>query len=105
MKTLRFIGSTREDLADFPKDARCQAGYQLWRVQVGMEPEDWKPMADLGDGVREIRIHVEGEWRVVYVAHLADAVYVLHCFSKKTAKTPVQVLELIRKRYRQIGDK
>ena len=53
----------------------------------------------------EIRIHVLGEWRVVYVAKFSDAVYVLHAFQKKTQKTRQEDLELARKRYRAIGGK
>ena len=59
-------------------------------------------MPDVGSGVREIRIHVLGEWRVLYVARSADAVYVLHAFRKKTEKTRREDIELARHRYRQI---
>ncbi len=62
-------------------------------------------MTEVGAGVREIRIHVLGEWRVLYVAKLAEAVYVLHAFQKKTQKTRKEDIELARKRYRQIGDR
>ena len=60
-------------------------------------------MNEVGAGVREIRVHVLGEWRVLYVAKLAHAVYVLHAFQKKTRKTRTEDLELARKRYRRIG--
>ena len=67
------------------RDARREAGYQLDRVQNGLEPEDFKPMSDIGSGVQEIRIKDEaGIFRVLYVAKFEDAVYVLHCFQKKT---------------------
>jgi phage-related protein len=58
MKNLRFIGSSLDDMRDFPADARRQAGFELDAVQRGLEPSDWKPMASIGTGVREIRIHV-----------------------------------------------
>jgi phage-related protein len=61
-------------------------------------------MSEVGAGVREVRIHVLGEWRVFYVAQFAKAVYVLHAFQKKTRKTRREDIELARKRYRQIGD-
>ena len=61
-------------------------------------------MQDIGAGVREIRIHVLGEWRVLYVAKFADAVYVLHAFQKKTQKTKREDIELARRRYRQIEE-
>ena len=103
MKALQFIGSSLDDLRDFPSEARRQVGYELYAVQRGMEPTNWKPMQSVGAGVREIRIRVLGEWRVLYVAHFADAVYVLHAFQKKTQKTPQEDIELARRRYRQIA--
>lgn len=60
-------------------------------------------MKEVGAGVREIRIHVLGEWRVLYVAKFAEAVYVLHAFQKKTQKTRREDIELARTRYQQIG--
>jgi phage-related protein len=104
VKPLKFIGSSLDDLRDFPAEARRQAGFELYAVQRGLEPSDWKPMPDIGPGVREIRIHVLGEWRVIYVARFADAIYVLHGFQKKTQKTRQQDIELARRRYRQIGE-
>jgi phage-related protein len=57
-------------------------------VQEGLEPDDWKPMNGIGPGVSEIRIRErDGAFRVIYVAKLEDAIYVLHCFQKKTQKT------------------
>ncbi|HEY6874664.1 MAG TPA: type II toxin-antitoxin system RelE/ParE family toxin [Geobacteraceae bacterium] len=103
MKDLRFIGSSLDDMRDFPADARRQAGFELDAVQRGLEPSDWKPMTSVGTGVREIRIHVLGEWRVIYVAKVADAIYVLHAFQKKTQRTRREDIELARRRYRQIG--
>jgi len=77
-----------EDLRAFPETTRREAGYQLDQIQHGREPDDWKPMNTVGRGVREIRIRdAAGAFRVLYVAKFDDAVYVLHCFQKKTQKT------------------
>ena len=103
MKPLNFVGSSLDDLRNFPDEARRAAGFELRAVQNGVEPSDWKPMRVVGRGVKEIRIHVLGEWRVVYVAKLRDAVYVLHAFQKKTRKTSWRDVDLARQRYRQIG--
>lgn len=54
-------------------------------------------MKEVGARVREIRIHVLGEWRVLYVAKFVDAVYVIHAFQKKTQKTRIEDIELARK--------
>jgi phage-related protein len=103
MKLLNFVGSSLDDLRNFPDEARRAAGFELRAVQNGLEPSDWKLMQVIGPGVKEIRIHVLGEWRVIYVAKLRDVVYVLHAFQKKTQKTSRHDIDLARRRYRQIG--
>ncbi|MBK9309095.1 MAG: type II toxin-antitoxin system RelE/ParE family toxin [Nitrospira sp.] len=103
MKALEFVGSSRDDPRSFPAEARRAAGLELGFIQRGLDPSDWRPMSEVGAGVREIRIHVLGEWRVFYVAQSATTVYVLHVFQKKTRKTRREDIELARKRYRQIG--
>jgi phage-related protein len=101
-KPLLWLGSSRGDIRTLPEDARIAAGFQLRRVQQGLDPNDWKPMPTVGPGVREIRIHVEGAHRVFYVASFPEAVYVLHVFEKKTRRTTAQDLELGRKRFRDL---
>ena len=60
-------------------------------------------MSTVGQGVREIRIREDdGAFRVIYVARLADAVYVLHCFQKKTQATRKADLDLAERRYRDL---
>ncbi len=61
-------------------------------------------MNAVGSGAREIRIHVLGEWRVLYVAKFGDAVFVLHAFQKKSRKTRREDIELARQRYQQIEE-
>jgi phage-related protein len=103
MKPLKFVGASLDDLKNFPEEARRAAGFELYAVQCGLEPSDFKPMKSIGSGVKEIRIHVLGEWRVIYVAKMEDAVYVLHSFHKKSNKTENKDIELAQNRYRQIG--
>lgn len=104
MKPLAFVGSSLDDLSAFPVEARRVAGHELWQVQNGLMPSDFKPMPAVGPGAYEIRVHVLGEWRVIYVAKLRDAVYVLHAFQKKAQATRREDIELAQKRYRQIGE-
>ena len=100
MKVLLFWGNSLNDLRDFPVTARREVGYQLDKVQNGELPDDWKPMTTVGQGVQEIRVRdVSGAFRVIYVARFVDAVYVLHCFQKKTQKTRKADLDLATKRY------
>ena len=105
MKGLQFLGSSHSDLLSFPKSARQRIGRQLNRVQQGRDPEDWKPMPSVGQGVREIRIRVEGDaYRSIYVTQLADAVHVLHVFAKKTRKTPRRDIEIARSRLKALKE-
>jgi phage-related protein len=105
MKPLEFVGSSLDDLREFPAEARRAAGFELGFVQRGLDSSDWKPLSAVGAGVREIRIHILGEWRVLYVAKFTEVVYVLHAFQKKTQKIRREDIELARMRYRQIGDR
>lgn len=105
VKELRFVASSLDELRNFPEDARRIAGFELRAVQNGLEPQNCRPMRSIGSGVKEIRIHVLGEWRIVYVAKLSDAIYVLHAFQKKSQKTKRHDIELARKRFRELGGK
>lgn len=102
-KEIYFCGTSLDDLRAFPPEAKRDAGYQLDRVQHGHNPDDWKPMHNIGPGSNEIRIRdATGIFRVIYVAKFADAIYVLHCFQKKTEKTSQADLRLASKRYREL---
>lgn len=102
-KPIEFRGRSLADLRGFPLQARHEAGHQLDQVQNGLEPDDWKPMSTIGMGVREIRIRdAAGAFRIIYIASFADAVYVLHCFQKKTAKTSKPDVDLATRRYRDL---
>lgn len=102
-RPLKFAGSSLDDLRNFPEEARSAVGFDLRAIQNGVDPKDWKPMPSIGSGVREIRIRVLGEWRVIYVAKVAEAIYVLHAFQKKSQKTNKNDIELARKRFKEIG--
>ncbi|MCK6556357.1 type II toxin-antitoxin system RelE/ParE family toxin [Candidatus Binatia bacterium] len=105
MKEARFVGTAREDLAAFPEEARRRAGYELFMVQVGRQPADFKPLPAVGTGAYEVRVrHEAGAFRVVYVAKSEDAVYVLHAFQKKTRKTSRADIEVAARRYKLIGE-
>ena len=100
---LIFWGNSRDELLKFPDEARREAGYQLHKAQVGLEPADFKPMTTVGLGVEEIRIREEsGAFRVFYIARLDEVVYVLHAFQKKSQQTPQKDIELGQKQYRDL---
>lgn len=103
VRPVRFLGDSLKCLRDFPDDARHDAGYQLDKVQRGIQPDDFKPMPSLGKGVEEIRVFDQsGAFRVIYVARRIEAVYVLHAFQKKTQSTSKMDLDMAKKRYRQL---
>ena len=96
-------GGSYDDLLAFPKDARKEAGFQLGKVQAGLEPDDWKPFDDVGAGTKEIRIReADGVYRVMYVAKFEEAIYVLHCFRKKTQVTSKRDKAIAAARYRAV---
>jgi len=106
VKPVTFLGDSLEEIRTFPQGARREAGFQIEKVQRGMEPDNWKPVKTVGAGAREIRIRDEaGAFRVIYVATLSDAIYVLHAFQKKTEKTAKGDIELARKRFSDLTRK
>lgn len=101
MKQITFLGDSLRQVRGFPDDARSEAGFQLSEVQDGRDPGDWKPLATVGTGVREIRIReASGIFRVIYIATLAERVLVLHAFQKKTQATATKDIDLAAARLR-----
>lgn len=97
-KDLVWVGSSRADIKALPEAARRRLGFDLREVQSGGLPEDWKPMSTVGPGVIEIRVHMGGAFRLMYIAKFAEVVYVLHVFQKKTQKTSPLDLAVARAR-------
>ena len=98
-KPLTWIGSSREDLRQFPTEARRRAGFELRAVQRGDEPSDFKPMPTVGPGTYELRLQTDDAYRVFYITKFQEAIYVLHAFQKKTKKTSKQDITLGQQRY------
>lgn len=102
-KPVAFIGDAKNRLRNLPRDAKREAGFQIDKVQAGGMPDDYRPMPSVGSGVIEIRIHDDnGAFRVFYVANRGDAVFVLHCFQKKTQKTSRKDIDLGKQRYKEL---
>ncbi len=103
MKPVHWIGSSRQDLKDFPKEARREIGFALQAAQSGDKHPSAKPLRGFGGaGVLEIVENYHGDaYRAVYTVRFAEAIYVLHCFKKKSKrgiKTPKHVMDLIEMR-------
>lgn len=101
-KSLVWVGATLARLRGFSPAVRQFAGHQLHLVQLGLHPDDWRPMPSVGSGVVEIRVHADGEYRVLYVAKFAEAVYVLHAFQKKTRQTRDADIDLARRNLAEV---
>ena len=108
IKSIHWIGSAKEELLDFPKDAIRSAGYQLHRLQEGNDPMDWKPLNNLGKGITgvfEIRIWEDkATFRIAAVTKMADTLTVLHCGHKKTQKIAKHNKDVIVARYKEAKD-
>jgi phage-related protein len=96
-RPLHWVGSARRDLLDFPDAVVDEFGYFLGVVQMGGQPPSAKPWKGEGPGVFELVEDFRGDtYRVAYTVRFARAVYVLHCFQKKspsgirTAKTDIE---------------
>ena len=96
------MGRSLEELRNFPGPAKRDTGYQPDRVQRGFEPIDWKPMSSIGQGVREIRIKQEGQFRIIYIAKFEDTIYVLHAFQKQTQKTRQHDIDVAKQALKDI---
>jgi len=102
-KPIYWVGSSLKNLLVLPDEVKREAGYQLHRVQNGLEPENWKTFQEIGSGVKEIRIYDQGgAFRVMYVAKFAEKIYVLHTFQKKTQKTNQNDINIAKTRYKSI---
>ena len=106
VKPIEFLGDSLRSLREFPDDAKHDAGYQLDRVQHGLQPDDFKPMPTIGKGVEEIRVRDDsGAYRIIYTARLADVIYVLHAFQKKTQATSKRDIDLAKQRFALLSRK
>jgi phage-related protein len=103
---LRWIGSAKRDLLDMPDEVQQAFGFALYHAQIGLLHPDAKPLKGFGSaGILEIVEDWRGDaYPAVYTARFVDAVYVLHCFQKKSkrgAETPKPEMDLIRARLKK----
>lgn len=102
MKKIIWLGSSRSRIKDFPCQAQDILGHELLKVQYGKMPADWHPLSGVVPGAIEIRVHQPYEHRLIYVSNYPEAIYVLHCFSKKTQRTPQREIEITRVEYAEL---
>ena len=102
LKPVAWRGSSLTDLKDQREAIRNELGHQLFRVQMGLAPQNFKPLPEVGAGTIEIRVKDEdGIARLMYVAKFRDEINVLHVFTKKSQRTPKSDIDLAKTRYRE----
>ena len=103
MRTVVFEGNTLEIIRQLPDEVRQRTGYEIDRVQRDVEPENWKPFPTIGQGVREIRVQVGRQYRIIYIAKFESKIHVLHVFMKKTQKTRNSDIEIAKNRLKAVN--
>ena len=105
-KPLYWCGSSYKDYLTFPAAVQDDGGYQLDRIQQGLDPLDFAPAPAIGAGVYKIRVRDGGDtYRVLYLANFDEAVYVLHCYKKKSTQgiaTPRKDVIRAKRRYKNV---
>ena len=101
--TVAWEGDSREVLQSFPEGVRQNLGFQLWQLQQGEKPADYRPLPSVGAGVFELRDQDERAWyRVIYLSRIGDVIHVLHCFEKKGREMPRRDFETAKRRFRAV---
>lgn len=103
MRELYWVGSSKEDLREFPEEVRSAFGFGLYLAQQGGKHPDAKPLKQFSRAsVLEIAGRFDTDtYRAVYTVGLPSGVYVLHAFQKKSTHgiaTPQHEIELVRRR-------
>ena len=100
---IEFEGDSLESIKSFPAQARIRTGFELGELQEGKQPHDFKPIKTVGDGVYELRVSAgRRAFRTFYITKVADVIYVLHAFEKKSRKTSPRDLEKGKTRYKAL---
>jgi phage-related protein len=92
-------GDSRGVLKSFPEEVVQNFGFELWQLQQGQRPRDYRPLPTVGSGVFELRDQdARGWYRVIYLSRIDDVIYVLHCFEKKSREMPAKDFQKSRQR-------
>ena len=96
-------GDSKEVIQSFPEAARQNLGFELWRLQQGERPSDYRPLPSIGAGVFELRDQDERAWyRVIYLSRIHGVIYILHCFEKKSREMPRKDFEKAQQRLKRV---
>ena len=102
MREIKWVGSSLDDLKEFPEEVMNDIGYALRQAQQGSKSDIAKPLKGIDSGVMEIvSDYDKNTFRAVYTVKIGEFIYVLHCFQKKSNKgisTPKHEIDLIKQR-------
>lgn len=106
MKRLFWIGSSREDLKQFPGEVQDEMGHGLYLAQMGDRHNRAKTLSGLKNAkLIELRENDRsGTYRVVYTVEMTEFIFVLHAFQKKSKSgiaTPKQEIDLVKHRLKE----
>jgi len=100
---IAWEGDSLERVKSFPKAIRQELGLDIRRLQQGKLPYDSRPMQSIGKGVFELRQRdATGWYRLVYLSRIGDTIYMLHGFTKKSAKTSRKDIAIARNRLKAV---
>jgi phage-related protein len=103
LASIVWEGDSREVLKAFPQAVTENFGFELWQLQQGARPRNYRPLASIGPGVFELRDQDQRTWyRVVYLSRIADVIYVLHCFEMKSREMPKKDFAKARQRLKAV---
>lgn len=102
MKTIVFEGDTLMRIRSFPEAAKQRAAYEIDRVLSNRDPENWEPFSNVGQGVKGIRVQVNGHFRVLYIDKVNNKVHILHAYEKKSQKTRQMDIDLAKPRLKSV---
>jgi phage-related protein len=107
-RKINWIKGALKDFLDFPHDAQDRASTALTFVAEGVTPDIAKPLTGLGSGIWELAIKSRGDaFRIVYVLQLAEDIWVVHAFQKKSKTgiaTPRRQIDLVRERIKRLKE-
>lgn len=96
-------GDSRDVLSGFPEGVRQNLGFELWQLQRGERPSDYRPLPSIGPGVFELRDQDERSWyRAIYLSRVNNVIHVLHCFEKKSRAMPRRDFEKAKQRLKAV---
>jgi len=100
---IEWVGDSREVLQRFPKGIRFEFGGEIWKLQIGERPTNFRPMKSIGKRVFELRQRDQAGWyRIIYLSKMDKTIYMLHSFVKKSAKTSRKDLNIAETRLKAV---